>query len=112
MARFGYSLLVAGFGALLVWVLASSAGSIGGRIFANPFMVATGRYSYALYLIHVPVVSTVFRLFREPHSPLAYEAQFLLFGALAFALSWGSAFASWHVLEKHILALKKYFSYN
>ena len=78
-------------------------------------MTRCGNYSYALYMVHVPVASLVFplvlRLLDKPRAVVGYDAVFLFTAIVAFAVSWGIAAASWHLFEKRVLALKRHFTY-
>ena len=116
MSVYGFSLLALLGGALLAYVLAGAAGSRRARLFSNGFMRQAGKYSYALYLLHVPIVSAtypvVFRLLGAPAAGWRYELVFLGASGVAFAASWLGAFASWNLIEKHILSLKRYFEYD
>jgi len=116
MSLYGYSLIALLFGALLSYVLAGSPLSLRARLFSNRFMRQAGKYSYALYLLHVPVVSAtypvVFRLLGAPESGWRFELVFLAASAVAFGASWLGALASWNLIEKHILSLKRYFEYE
>jgi peptidoglycan/LPS O-acetylase OafA/YrhL len=116
MATFGYSFAALAFGALLVWVLMGRRTFGATAFFASPFMRLAGKYSYALYLIHVPVAGIVFPAVRQVLSPwngvLGYDGIFMAAFAVAFVVSWGVAILSWHLLEKRILALKRFFNYE
>lgn len=115
MALFGYSAVAVVFAGLLVWALQARPGSVQHSFLTSRFMVATGRYSYALYLAHVPVASVVYALVvgeRSLQDPFAYNVRFAAFALAAFAVSWGASFASWHLLEKRLLGLKRYFAYS
>jgi peptidoglycan/LPS O-acetylase OafA/YrhL len=76
------------------------------------FLAYTGKISYALYLMHVPV----FDLFREPrlrprlewfHSPAANGLFLLVCMVTAVYLA---ASASWYFFESPILKLKRWFA--
>jgi len=80
-------------------------------------LAAFGRYSYALYLIHI-VVRNVFhgqltelggKLPTVLGSQLPAQVGVLLAG---IGISYALAFASWHLFEKHFLALKRFFNYE
>lgn len=113
MQQYGYSLIAIIAGAMLVSAITRPAGSLWPRLLSAGWLRAFGKYSYALYLIHLPVMRAV----REyVFDPLAYErtapwsAQLLFYGlaaAPAFALAW----LSWRLLESPILRLKTRFSY-
>jgi len=65
MATFGYTFAAVLFGALLVWILA------GRKTLGSPAssprisMRQCGKYSYALYVVHVPAASVVFPVARS-----------------------------------------------
>lgn len=76
------------------------------------FLRYTGKISYALYLVHVPVFTFVSayglgNIFFA-HSPVMADAAMFV---LSFALCYAVAAASWHFLESRILKLKSRFEY-
>jgi peptidoglycan/LPS O-acetylase OafA/YrhL len=115
MQQYGYSLIAITAGAMLVSAINRPAESLWPRILSRGWLRAFGKYSYALYLIHLPVMRAV----REyVFNPLEYEslgmvpwhAQMLYYGAAtapAFALAW----LSWRFFESPILRLKARFPY-
>jgi peptidoglycan/LPS O-acetylase OafA/YrhL len=115
MAMYGYTAVAVLFGAALVWVLRARAGSLRVRAFSSAFMTRCGKYSYALYVVHVPVAAIayplVFRVAGRFAPTLPYDAVFLAAAAASFAVSYALALLSWNVLEKRVLALKRYFPY-
>ena len=117
MATYGYTLIAVLFGALLVTVLRTdSKASFSRVLFSNRFMTRCGKYSYALYMVHVPVASLLHPLVMgasDKFKPLVgYEMTYVLFIAASFLVSWGLAVASWNLFEKPILSLKRHFSYS
>ncbi len=70
------------------------------------------KYSYAIYVFHLPVMKLWFATFAVDTKGLG-GAKFLLavnYNCLmVFALSSALAFISWHVLERPILTLKRFF---
>jgi peptidoglycan/LPS O-acetylase OafA/YrhL len=74
-----------------------------------------GRYSYALYIVHTAVLAGLnhYRPFGAlasvAGSPLPLQAVWL---AAYVGISTGVAVASWHLVEKHFLRLKKHFPYR
>ena len=115
MATFGYTFAAILFGALLLWALQSKPTSRLTTFLSLGFMRQAGKYSYALYLLHVPAASLLFPLLTrqlERFKPaIGYDGVFLVCGVVSFAASWLLAAASWHLFEKHVLALKRYFQY-
>ena len=75
-----------------------------------------GRYSYALYLFHVPVRRWV----RDTYFPIAAFETWLgsplpgqiLFYVVTTAPALLLAWASWHLYEKQVLKLKEFFPYE
>jgi len=116
MKTIGHTLLACFFGALLVLALVSSPMTFVGRIFASSQLSFFGRYSYALYLFHVPIL--FFHLDR--FLPLALVPTVfgslllkkLVFVASATGVSVVIAMTSWHLYEKQFLKLKRFFPYQ
>ena len=114
MQQYGYSLIAIIAGAMLVSAIHRPADSLWPRMLSAGWLRAFGKYSYGLYLIHLPVMRAV----REyVFDPLEYEAfapwnaQVLFYGAAtapAFALAW----LSWRWFESPILRLKARFPYR
>lgn len=111
MQSFGYSLLAIFFGSLLIFSLYLSEDCKLVRVLSWFPLRQLGRISYGFYVYHVPILA----LFRKPltqyiitltHSYWVGELSIVLFFCMAtFAI----ASLSWHILEKPILKLKKYF---
>ncbi|GAC1518726.1 MAG: acyltransferase [Vulcanimicrobiaceae bacterium] len=108
----GFSLLAVGFGALVL-ELALRDGSTDplARFFALPGLTRVGRYSYGMYVYHVPILGACelvvlhrvpAELARQPFFALAYVA---FLGVLTFAV----AAVSFEVVERRILGLKRFF---
>jgi peptidoglycan/LPS O-acetylase OafA/YrhL len=116
MQQYGYTLIAITGGAMLTGAITRPAGSLWPRLLSAGWLRAFGKYSYALYLIHAPVMRAV----REyVFDPLHYEtfglapwtAQVVFYLAAAapsFALAW----LSWRVFEAPILSLKARFPYT
>jgi peptidoglycan/LPS O-acetylase OafA/YrhL len=66
-----------------------------------PRLLAKGDYSYGVYLYGFPIQQTIAYLFPEHRTPL-----FNLM--LAIPLTLTMAVLSWHLLEKHVLDLKRH----
>jgi peptidoglycan/LPS O-acetylase OafA/YrhL len=110
----GYTLLAVFFGSILTVVLTSSQGSVLKNLFSRRPLGLLGRYSYALYVFHHPIVILVRKkLFTVPELPTFFGSQ--LAGQFLFILIGGGisllvALASWHLYEVHFLKLKDRFS--
>ena len=109
----GFTLLAIAFAALLVLALLAAPGARVARVFGSRPLRTLGTYSYGLYVFHQPVallltwVGSTALLARLGGG--AFGGQ-LLYTLLGFALSMAIALASWHLYEKHFLALKSRFA--
>jgi peptidoglycan/LPS O-acetylase OafA/YrhL len=116
MQQYGYSLIAVAAGAMLVSAITRPADSLWPRMLSAGWLRAFGKYSYCLYLIHLPVMRLVLEYVFRPGE---YEtlgiprwiAQVLFYAAAAapaFALAW----LSWRWFEAPILSLKSRFQYQ
>ena len=124
MQSVGYTFVAGAFGALLVNTLQASPGGWWARSLVSRPLVTLGKYSYALYLCHLPLRAVLRDVVFGPNQPhLSPLWRFptlggselpgqLLFFALALAVSLGTAFVSWHVFERWFLELKRWFPYG
>jgi peptidoglycan/LPS O-acetylase OafA/YrhL len=112
MLTAGLSLLCVVYGALLVSVLTAPARAWRARVFEARWLRSLGKYSYAIYLLHLMVAYALVQFLPPGRYPEHYLVVQLLFWVLAFALSYGLARLSWRVLEEPMLQLKRYFSYR
>lgn len=113
----GFTCLSLFFGSVLFHAYQCKPDSITYRFWCSMPLRVMGKYSYAMYLCHVPV-----QLWVADHlwsrtqmdwipGPTVLPGQ-IIFWALVFAISLLIAVVSWHILEKHFLKLKKYFVYR
>ena len=108
----GYSLLQSalaiGFGALLLWALAPGATRF--RAFlSSRYLVFLGTVSYGLYLIHGSVVAISFALVRRHLQSLPPSLIAVLLVLGQWIVSIALAAASWSLIERPILDLRRYF---
>ncbi len=112
-ASFGYSCIAVLFGTLLVYALGGGRALGLNRFLTSRFMTKTGKYSYALYMVHVPIATAAESAITPILAPrLGTAPTFAVFAIAVFGLSWLTAVLSWHLFEKRVLALKRYFSYG
>ena len=108
MQLVGYSTLALVGGALIVSVAPAAPGTVRNRLFASPVLRFFGKYSYALYIFHMPVDHWLRAgLFAGWHLPDGWAATLpgeLWHTLIATILS--IALASWNLWEKHFLRLK------
>jgi len=101
------------YGCLLVFALCATSSTLA-RTLRSRFLRFYGRYSYALYVIHVPAMSGLGHLGIYPDrlsfggSDLVGQ---LLYIAIVLPIVTLLAWLSWHLFEKHFLRLKRHFVY-
>lgn len=112
MNTFELSLAGIFFGACIALAVASRKESPGNRLLSSPFLRFFGKYSYCLYVCHMPIIVVLAKaglncghLVGLLHSELL---SVLVLNCVAFALSITVAFASWHLYEKQWLKLKNF----
>ena len=85
------------------------------RVLSWRGLVTLGTYSYAMYLVHVPLLRVVSKVGLPPQWtgserwPLVWVVGY---PAVLGVFTLGSAMLSWHLCEKHFLAQKRYFPYG
>lgn len=112
----GLSAVAVFFGGLLVLLLASNPHTFIIRALNNALLRSIGRYSYAMYLFHLPIQLYVsqFWFTRQPilDGRLPALVGQLLIHLQLFIATYLLAMASWWLFEKHFLKLKRLFEYN
>lgn len=109
----GFTLLGLFFLLLLVIALQAPPSHVAHRLLTYPPLRFLGKYSYALYLCHLPTRSLIRDLWvghppfhQWPGGPLLWQGLFYL---VATGVSIALALLSWHLIEKRALALKALF---
>jgi peptidoglycan/LPS O-acetylase OafA/YrhL len=109
MLILGISLTTLLFGSLLALVL--NPGRMN-AMFGNGLLRQFGRYSYAIYLMHMPVWEIIGTRLPQPlvggSSVPAQLAAYLVMGLMCLGGGW----LSWNLLEKHVLGLKRKVPYG
>jgi peptidoglycan/LPS O-acetylase OafA/YrhL len=80
------------------------------QFFQNNILVFLGKYSYSIYLFHIVV--TVILLDEFWLRNFRGWEFFFIHIILSFTITIIIAVLTWHLLEKHMLKLKKYFEYH
>jgi len=109
----GFTLIGLMYGGFLVLSLAADPRRLAGRAVAHPALRFLGRYSYALYVFHWPIIVAM----GAAMPGVRVKERFGVAGGIAYiliaaGLSIAVAFASWHLYEKHWLRLKRFFDYR
>jgi peptidoglycan/LPS O-acetylase OafA/YrhL len=112
----GYSALGLAFGALLVIGALSPRTTPVGRVTQNAFLRFLGRFSYSIYIFHVPIMLWLHDHWSAAGDSIAIHGSKLL-GQVVFTLVGSSisvAFAlfTWYAYEVHFLKLKRFFDYS
>jgi peptidoglycan/LPS O-acetylase OafA/YrhL len=115
MQSAGYTALALGYAGIVALAAGGPADSWLARFFRFTALRTLGRYSYALYLFHVPVR----RFIRDEYFPVASFPTWLgsplpgqlLFYVAATAPALALAWISWHLYERQWLAIARYFPY-
>ncbi|MEO7366335.1 MAG: acyltransferase [Gemmatimonadaceae bacterium] len=109
-----YSSVALLYGCLLIVALTTSFEGPS-RILKSRILRFYGRYSYALYVIHSPLMTVLWHVGVTPNNLSLggsdLVGQILYTFAIA-APATGLALLSWHILEKHFLKLKRHFEYD
>ena len=112
---FQETLVVGLFGLILLYALRSAPAQASNRILSSKVLVAFGKYSYGLYVIHGILRPCFARLFDFGKLPKHWGLPFvylLAYYVLTIALSFCLAYLIYHLFEKRFLALKRYFEYD
>jgi len=100
---------------LVAYAVLPGAGEQSRALLFKP-MLSLGKYSYALYLLHIPLRNLLFnRIFPNGNLPIVWGSQLpaqLILIVVAIGLTYLVALVSWHLFERHFLRLKKYFEYR
>ena len=108
----GYTLIALLSAATLAAVLLAPRGGALRRWFEAGWLRALGKYSYGIYVFHYPLLIVVAGHYGFAEVPELWgseiPAQLLLTTAVGL-VSFGAAWLSWHLYEKHFLKLKRFF---
>ena len=103
------------FGLLLILVVLAPPRSILGMVFNHPVMRSIGKYSYGIYVFHALLSDPFDRclpLQTIQHAcgnfAVAVVVRMVILGFISYGIAW----LSWHLYEKHFLNLKRFFAYR
>jgi peptidoglycan/LPS O-acetylase OafA/YrhL len=115
VSTLGYTILACLFGSLLVLALTSPPDHLVARTLDSSFLRFFGRYSYALYVFHHPILFFGLGVVALQSVPVVGGSQMLrqlVFLVVATGVSVGIALVSWHAVERQALRLKRFFPYT
>ena len=112
----GYPAVAVVAASLLVMVMEAGRISRSGRLLSSGMLPQLGRYSYALYLLHVPIRNVARNSgIGASEAGIIGGSRFPLQVAIivgGIGVTFVLALLSWHLFEKHFLALKRFFPYE
>ncbi|HYW14306.1 MAG TPA: acyltransferase [Longimicrobium sp.] len=114
MVTVGYTALAFFFGAVLVLAVDGQPPLLA-RLLSGSVLRFFGRYSYGLYVVHVPLIALgrLAGVSPDGFAGTRWELAGLLgYVALMSVATVLAALASWHLYEKHFLKLKARFAYR
>ncbi len=85
------------------------------RALESPMLRTIGKYSYGMYVLQFIVRSLLEKLLRLPAHPLPdrfLRANDAVNCLILIAATFGAAYVSWHLFEKHFLRLKRFFAFT
>lgn len=101
---------------LVLLAVSLPVGAVAARLLSSPALLALGRYSYALYVVHHPVVIFLAnRGLRASVMPDLFGSALpalVVIGLFAGLVSYIIAASSWFLFEEPILGLKRYARYS
>jgi peptidoglycan/LPS O-acetylase OafA/YrhL len=112
---FAETLLVLFFGAVLLYVLRARSSATSYTFITSGALIAFGKYSYGLYVIHGilrPWFATTFDMTQLPQHSILPFCYLLAYYAITIGISFLLAYLSFHLYEKHWLSLKRFFEYR
>jgi peptidoglycan/LPS O-acetylase OafA/YrhL len=109
----GYTGLILAGAGLILLVHCAPPTSMLRRVFELWILRQAGKYSYAMYLFNIPVFYWVARLGLDPEADSSWlGSRLITLGSFCFVAVTACALcavASWYLVEKNFLSLKRYF---
>jgi peptidoglycan/LPS O-acetylase OafA/YrhL len=107
----GYPLLALGATGLLAFTILAPADSRLVGALSHPLLRTFGKYSYAVYLLHFPLLLVILRWLPPSALPLVAGhplAELLVLVVETAGVGLAAAMVSWRLLEQPFLSLKRY----
>lgn len=108
----GFTVLAIFFGGVLVAAITFPENSPIVRFFNFPLLRFLGKYSYGIYVFHLPITYLLWTVLKPSDLPTVMGSELLghsLFFIAVSAVSTVAALLSWHLYENQFLKLKKFF---
>jgi peptidoglycan/LPS O-acetylase OafA/YrhL len=112
VAVLGYPLLALFFSMLVSWVVDAPRPEDSPRWLRHPLLVACGRLSYGLYVVHWPLISVVIPRLEARHALLGTQQAWLTvvtYGSGLFAVTYLVAWLSFRTIERPLFELARRF---
>lgn len=110
---FGYTFLAILAACLMLRAITTPRRHSFARLLTHPWLMAFGKYSYAMYLLHMPLQEVIRRFMipvdRFPTIGGSQLPGLIAHFAVSLALYFAVAWLSWHLYEKQFLKLKRFF---
>jgi peptidoglycan/LPS O-acetylase OafA/YrhL len=116
--RYAFTVNAIGFASFLTLAITRPAASPVSRLLGRGILATLGKYSYAMYLFHLPLRALVRDVIYGPNGgKLGAFATFhgsqipgqLIYYAISLTITFIAAWLSWNLYEKHFLRLKRWF---
>jgi peptidoglycan/LPS O-acetylase OafA/YrhL len=116
MYTLGFTVIALFFGALMILAINSSSENLFARLFSSKILMFLGRYSYALYVFHFPLLayfrSKGYIVLLFPSIMGSQLPGQFIYIALTAPIILIISFLSWHLWESRFLKLKRFFPYD
>jgi peptidoglycan/LPS O-acetylase OafA/YrhL len=108
VSRFGYTFIDISLAAWLGYALLAAKNNIIQQVFTKKILTSTGRYSYAMYIVHLPLWTMLNRLLENKYG-LQLKHEPLLLWTVSLALTgivYLIGYISYHTFERYFMRLK------
>jgi peptidoglycan/LPS O-acetylase OafA/YrhL len=106
---FGYPIFAGAFGGFVYLASARALPDLAIKVLESPILESFGKYSYGIYLFHLPLQRVSPGLVRVLKIDMVTFAGKLEWIGSMIAVAYTVAFLSWNVYERQFLRLRKYF---
>ena len=109
----GFTSLASLFSYFILWAQVEGGAGLHAVLRYGPLR-SIGKYSYAMYILHVPIVALLRRRFdlEDYNNPVKFGTLLVAEIAAAATLSYVGGFISWRLFENHFLQLKSRFEHR